>query len=465
MQLVEISHKVFLSEYCIVWATFIAIQVVGIDFGIVVGVLVAIVSHVISTAQVSSVNRISMSSRAVWTPSDYKLLHDHGYNPLHPKIVTLEITGTVFFGSSLKLLERITEEIGLNLSEEELPENMLLKSPHRSPYSMSMDLERRMSFTPKRNLLNATAPHRPPKLLVLDLTHVPNLDASASRGCFLQLAKMCAKRDMIVCAAGANPRVEWMLRSHDVAHDVEEEARVEAYLQSRTAGQDSTKCDRVLLFLTIYEALEFCENVLIHDLKADKATKRPSFIKLDQYDEASEKSIATIITHILGLEAEERNVVKGLEDERYHSELYLRAGQLVFNKDTHPSSFYIVIKGSVAVASTEASKKKGGVIVSGAGPVRGSSGRKWLDPNVEMPQGSLSSIWPVGGIFGYVDYMLERPRRFRAVSAQDGTIVANFTRSQMLLLRSEDVALDGIMQRLLLHASVMDLANCTCELV
>jgi hypothetical protein len=130
---------------------------------------------------------------------------------------------------------------------------------------------------------------------------------------------------------------------------------------------------------------------------------------LDQYGETSEKSIATIITHILGLEAEERNVVKGLEDERYHSELYLRAGQLVFNKDTHPSSFYIVLKGSVAVASTEAPKKVGGGIVSGAGPVSGSYGRKWLDPNVEMPQGSLSSIWPVGGIFGYVDYMLERP--------------------------------------------------------
>jgi hypothetical protein len=89
---------------------------------------------------------------------------------------------------------------------------------------------------------------------------------------------------MILCAAGANPRVEWMLRSHDVAYSVEEEARVEGHLQSRTAGgQDqecATKCDRALLFFTIHEALEFCENVLIHDLKADKATtKRPSFVK------------------------------------------------------------------------------------------------------------------------------------------------------------------------------------------
>lgn len=270
---------------------------------------------------------------------------------------------------------------------------------------------------------------------------------------------------MIVCAAGANPHVEWMLRSHDVAYDVEEEARIEALLQSRTtsASQDKTKCDRVLLFLTVYEALEFCENVLIHDLKADKPTKRPSFIKLDLYGEESEKPISTIITHILGLEAEERMAVKILDDERYHSEVHLRAGELVFSKDTRPSSFYIVLKGSVAAASTRSSMKKRVSIVSGAGPVKPSSGRKWLDPNVEMLQESLSSIWPVGGIFGYVDYMLDRPRTFKAVSAQHGTIVAKFTRSQILLLRSEDTMLDGIMQRLLLQASVMDLANCTCR--
>jgi MFS superfamily sulfate permease-like transporter len=102
--------------------------VVGIDFWCCVGVLFAIVSHMVSMAQISSVHRISILSRAVWTPSDYKLLHDHGYNPLYPKIVTLEITGTVFFGSLLKLLDRISEGIGLNLLEEKVMNNILLKS-------------------------------------------------------------------------------------------------------------------------------------------------------------------------------------------------------------------------------------------------------------------------------------------------------------------------------------------------
>jgi hypothetical protein len=56
----------------------------------------------------------------------------------------------------------------------------------------------------------------------------------------------------------------------------------------------------VLLFSTIYEAQKFCKNIFIHDLKADKPTKMP-------------------------------------------------AGALVFSKDTHPSSFYMILKGSIAL--------------------------------------------------------------------------------------------------------------------
>ncbi len=48
------------------------------------------------------------------------------------------------------------------------------------------------------------------------MTQMTNLDASAASSCFLQLAKMCEKRGIFLCAAGVIPRVEWMLRSHKV---------------------------------------------------------------------------------------------------------------------------------------------------------------------------------------------------------------------------------------------------------
>lgn len=87
--LFEIRSKIFLSEYVIVWATFVAIQVVGMDAGIVIGVLVSIVDHVVHSAKSTGVNRVYKRSRAVWTPEQHKLLQDHGYHLQDPKIVTL----------------------------------------------------------------------------------------------------------------------------------------------------------------------------------------------------------------------------------------------------------------------------------------------------------------------------------------------------------------------------------------
>lgn len=59
------------------------------DAGIVIGVLVSIVGHVVHSAKTTGVYRLNKKSRAVWTPEQYKLLQDHGYNLQAPKIVTL----------------------------------------------------------------------------------------------------------------------------------------------------------------------------------------------------------------------------------------------------------------------------------------------------------------------------------------------------------------------------------------
>ena len=86
--LVEIRHKIFLSEYAIVWATFIAIHIVGMDAGIVIGVLVSLVDHVLTSATTSGLNRVLKRSRAVWSPKEHEVLQNQGYHPDHPKMAT-----------------------------------------------------------------------------------------------------------------------------------------------------------------------------------------------------------------------------------------------------------------------------------------------------------------------------------------------------------------------------------------
>ena len=454
----EIRHQVFLSEYGIVWLTFCAIQIVGIDAGIFLGVLIAIVEQVVTTAQTSSINRVHKTSRAVWTPMDAKILHDHAYSTFGPKIVTIEVIGTVFFGSSLSLLNRITDEIGL--AGDEPAFGSPLHTPHTSSVVLTLD-RKPSTILDKRK---ATGFSRPPKYLVLDLKSVGHLDASATRGCFLQLVKMCAKRDILVCASGLTPRIEWMFRTHSVAFSTgEEEETVKARLLSRGKHQRQDALETILVFVTVQEALEFCETALIHRLNI--VQQSPSLARILG---PQQQSLASVVAHMIGASEEEKDALERLDDQRYHEEKGYSCGQLIFQKDTHPDAFYIVLKGSVANSTATAHQqlRLGQPVLSGAGLVqqqRLGSSSNLLAALQDSDAKTVAALWHTGGVFGYLDYLLERPRQFRAIATIDGTRVARITHSHINLMQAQDKALHGVMQRVLLHASILDLTNCTCN--
>ena len=478
--LVEIRHKIFLSEYAVVWATFVSIQIVGMDAGIVIGILFSLVDHVVVSATTTGVNLVNKKSRAVWKPAEYKVLQNHAYHPNSPKILTFEILGTVFFGSSLLLLQRLTEEAGVDLQPEESVSSpqTLLRSPHTPSHVVLRRRRSSLADTKTPTLPPSSSVHRRrrPKFVVLDLSMLSNLDASASRGCFLQFTKMCAKQGIVVCAATPSPRIDWMLRSHDVAYGVGEENTMKALFQARLADSspDVThalphrppKLERMLLFLTTYEALEFCERALLQQMNIGHSSVLGS---LSPHFPTSEVSSLSYIVHrILGGSIEDANRLARLDGGRYHDEISYGVGEEVFAISTHADAFYVVLKGAVAVAvssrSTRYRQKQ--TILSGAGLVpRTGSGSNLLDPLLLESDDNMAvaSMWPVGGIFGYVDFFLQRPRVFRAVATQADTVCAKLSHSQMNLLQNEDPGLDALLQRVLLQVSIFDLANCTCN--
>jgi len=311
-----------------------------------------------------------------------------------------------------------------------------------------------------------TPARRPPKFCVLDLSRVPNLDASGTRGCFLQLAKLCDKRRITVCAAGITPRMDWMLRSHAASYDSEEEQRVKARMLSRTDRLQGS--EKILLFVTAQEALEFCENALLHQLSTSRTKPQQAHIA-----GPLEQSLPSVLAQILDATNEEKRILERLEGERYHTEIELETGKRLFEKETHPDSFFVVLKGAIANTTgtprTIYRQKK--PILSGAGLVRRSeygSRSNLFDENFQRLSESsddnvVASLWSVGGVFGYVDFLSERPRHYRAITTQDGTRVAQFSHSNMNLLEQEDLELHALIQKVLLHASVTDLMNCTCD--
>ena len=441
-------------------ATFVGIHIIGIDAGILFGVVVAVIDYVFTTAQVTTVTRVIKRSRAVWTPADYKLLQDNAYGRV-AKIVTFEIRGSVFFGSSIQLLQNISEDIGLDATQEEAQE-LTIASPAPRGHPRLM---KNPSFTSSTSVQPNI--RRRPCFLVLNLSHLSNLDASATRGCFLQLAKMCAKRGIVVCASGALPRVEWMLRSHDTAHTIEEEEKVKQSLLDTESGVKST--EKILLFLTLYEGLEFCENLMINQMtQKATATRRPSFIRLDELvgpadatgADVPKETLPHIFAHVLGLHDSDLSQLSVLEKDEFHEEKVFSEGDVIFRRDTTADAFFIVLKGAVALVREDYIKQNtSSTIISGAGHVQMSQSPLRMAKEI----GDIRAILQTGTIFGFVDFLLDRPRTFGAISSQGGTVCAMITHARLDQLEATNPDVHAIFQKVLLSSSVMELANCTCS--
>ena len=249
-------------------ATFVAIQLVGLNGGIVFGLIVAVVEYVVTTSQVPSLRRVLKRSRAVWEQQHRRFIQDTVYDSRNPKIVTLEITETVFFGSSLLLFSQICDEIGFSATPTEL-EDMAMSSPRNHSGSRSKVNRKRKDG---KNLLA----NQRPRYVVLEMNQVANVDASAARSCFLQLAKICFKNGVVLCAAGANSRVEWILRSHDVLYTAEEEDVIKSIMHNPLEPVSvEIPSGKLILFSNINECLELCENQLIYEYQPHNLLEPP----------------------------------------------------------------------------------------------------------------------------------------------------------------------------------------------
>mmetsp|Transcript_6361 Transcript_6361/g.11332 ORF Transcript_6361/g.11332 Transcript_6361/m.11332 type:complete len:791 (-) Transcript_6361:482-2854(-) len=332
--LIDIRVKIFFMEYMILLVTFVAIQIVGMDFGIVIGIVVALIEHVASTTRVSSMGRVLKRSRAVWSNDDWVVLQTHGYNVDDPKIVTLELKGPVFFGSSQKLLQEITDEIGLSISEEEI-KKIAIGTPHASTPHSSLRARRVNSpRTPKKSVKLISKRRIRPQFVIMDFTQMHNLDASAATSCFLQLAKLCEKRGILLCACGAIPRVEWMLRSHDVAYDYDTEISIKNDMLSNQ--NNNLRHGKLILFLTVFEALEFSERLLIQKVTSKMPSERLSNLQRGLSDVSTGSPHHHQLTYIFlnvlrgDLSEEEEGVVDTIQS--YYEESEYRCGDYIFQK-------------------------------------------------------------------------------------------------------------------------------------
>lgn len=461
--LIHIHQKLILSEYLVLLATFTAIQMVGIDAGIIIGIVVALVEYVVFTSKISTLRRVMRQSRAVRQPHQRKLVQDVIYSNQTPKIVTLEIRETVFFGSSLGLLSKICEEININASSKDMIEiaesspRLHSRSPSTpTPPSLKSLKEKRKSIQNSdqslENKLPAEVKKAIPRFVVLDMTHVPSVDASAARSCFLQLARICKTNGIILCAACSNLRIIWTLRTHDVLYTSEEESEIKKSLTYPHIGNRSILPEgKLLLFDSIHEALFMCENRLIYELEHKHSTYMNP-VPVDVIHHSSmhahnmKTKISTLFSRILGDNSLDKDLCNSLDNGNIQiEEIDCFYGDTIFSKGDSSECFYVVLAGSVDICRPNLIDES-------------STSKFHLDLN-KSDYGDIVSYLHVGALFGYVDFVLDRRRSLSAVCGKNGTILARITKATLEQLQNENNHVYHTIEKILLQVAIKELSS------
>lgn len=398
----------------------------------------AVVVYVISSARVSSVKLMSKRSRKTWTKEQRKLLQTHGYNMKSPKIATLEFTGTVFFGSAMEVLSTISDEIALEQTEEDMQSLSMASPGHRHvstkrrsslPGSTPEIKSVRLSTGEVSSLTKRSGLRYRPRYVVLDLFFVPSMDSSAARVCFLQLARMCAQNNILLCASGANAYVESVLRSHEIAYSVEEEQKVKMQILETKHWHPNEHPDRILLFETLYEALGFCETKFLDEFDARTPTSRRP-ISASLTTRIGPLANQKLYNMMLGHDNEEEVRLLIEFEERHgaiHDEKEIKLGDKIFERGTHSDAFYVVLSGTVGLSHDDVSP--------------------------------VDSYMTEGNVFGFVDFMMDQDRSFSAAATSGGTVVATFHRDELARAKAANPALAHVITKFLLQASILELAN------
>ncbi|RMX69466.1 hypothetical protein DD238_001378 [Peronospora effusa] len=257
-------NKLLPREYGIVWLTFLSMVFVNLELGIVVGIIIAGFNFIYSYIATSSVHRVMRRSRVERDLRERVLLQN-----MRMSIVTLELKGYIFFGSSVKVMDEVRRHVLVTTTEKQEAQtsgsSTFLSRHQPSPY-VARSLEDQFnddlatldsvfddheihgySSTPKAGGKSGPAALHAARTryFILDFEKVSGVDATAVRSCFNATKELLAQHGIALIFACVPTDAERLLRVHDV---------IEKEDGSGTG---------LLVFDTLDKALEWCEDELL----------------------------------------------------------------------------------------------------------------------------------------------------------------------------------------------------------
>ncbi|KAG7399547.1 hypothetical protein PHYBOEH_008672 [Phytophthora boehmeriae] len=222
-----------LRECVVVSLSFLAINFISLDVGVLVGVGIAILNFLLDHVQESIMSDRLRISIIVRDLAKCRILtRRHGAN------MCFEFCGKVFFGLSVQILESVQNAVYVRKFQQQQASSHLLDEWRQySTFDVtSSGVDIAVECPDGSPALDVNAV--PAVFVVMDVGRVSGMDLTAARSAFLILQKYCKSRGATVVFADALPDIRNPLLKNDVA-------------------------DEESFFVSTKAALEFCENKML----------------------------------------------------------------------------------------------------------------------------------------------------------------------------------------------------------
>ncbi|EQC26637.1 hypothetical protein SDRG_15577 [Saprolegnia diclina VS20] len=252
--LIHARKSMYPREYAIVWFTFLVMILWNLQGGIVLGIIGAAFNFILSYVNTTTVRRVWKQSHVKRRFKDRKaLLKSRG------SIVTLELDGYIFFGSSVHIMSEVRKHVLLTPTELILHQSMrsisssVLRTPRLTTPNVHSDNSRAlMTMEEMTDYLSEYTSDSPipalrTRFLVLDFDRVRGIDVTAVSTCFNAMKQLLVENGICMVFCNLPDDVEGMFRMHDIFDD-----------ETKDASEFPTK-----IFETLDLAMEFCEENLL----------------------------------------------------------------------------------------------------------------------------------------------------------------------------------------------------------
>ena len=456
--------KVKPSEYVLIWLSFFAINLFGLEAGMVIGVALTGLHFLLVYGQTSLVHFTSRGSNVMRALSSRRKLEREKRS-----IVALELRGFVFFGSVARIMEELKRRVMLppieEFEEDSLEAAEAAASRGRSAAGGAIEIpgyahqrgelpgdgaatggggggveEIRLprEDSPRTWLPDRAAEVPLTRFVLIDFSNTTGIDATAVRSCFCWLQKMLRHYDIKLVLTNMSPDIQRLFEGHEIIGPL-------------TFAQTD---EHVAIFASFDEGMEYCEDLMLNKLDA-KPWDRESKLT----------GLAQVLSHFLDVAGEEaerakqRDLVQQLSQSNFFALKEFGPRQLIFRAGDESllganSGLFFVEQGNVELTGATfitRGREEDNVQLGGVTGGFGDFEERHATP--QRPERIVS--YKPGGAFGQLDFFLSRPRNY-TVESTSVCRLYHLTGEEYERMKREAPQLALLLHECLLKATCLD---------